>query len=154
MRGPVAGMFPYPSHSMIKNTPCRSYYTYTLSYLSVNVRNYAITPLNQPLPCPLCQHSLSIFLFLFCSLFLVLLQEWQSPLQQFFHFTRTLNSPILHFLPPLLFCTKNTGFRYGRESMTSHIKHTSERDPHAMTRGPKVSLYKSNRSKLPRKPGP
>lgn len=49
------------------------------------------------------------------------------------------------FIHPLhLFCTKNNGFRYCRESMTSHIKHTSEGDPRPMTRGPTLSLYKSN----------
>lgn len=39
------------------------------------------------------------------------------------------------------------------EPHVSHIKHRSERDPHAMTRGPTLSLYKSTGSKLPGKPG-
>lgn len=157
MRGPVVGLSPCPSNCRVKNTLCRSYYAHksTHSHFHICLRmciTCAIILLIQPLLCPLCWLSFS---FCLVSCFpcygkVLTLQEWRSPLNY-----STLNPYlILPFLPLLHFCTKNTNFQSGAESMTSHIKHTSERDPRAMTRGPTLSLYKSNCSKLPRKPGP
>lgn len=144
IRGPVVGMYPYPSHSRIKNTPCSAHTHFHISYNTFHSASALPTLSTLPfsvVSCFLCYGK-------------VLKQERRSLPLQSFRFTSIFNPPILHFYPPLHFCTKNTGFCYGRESMTSHIKHTSERDPHAMTRGPTLSLYKSNCSQLPRKPGP
>lgn len=111
--------------------------------------------LNQPL-LTLSTHSL--FLLPSCFLFLVL---WESvDTTGITIFTHSYDFSTLHpfwILPSSIFGHFFTSVQRPAsypESMTSHIKHTSERDPHAMTRGPTHSLYKSSRFKLPRKPEP
>lgn len=61
-------------------------------------------------------------------------------------------------LPPLHSFTKTTSFCFRRESMASHINHTSEggraAEPLAQTRAPTLSLYKSNSLEGPEKESP
>lgn len=128
--------------------------------MCLNMYIYATVLLKQLLLCPLCQHSLFLISCSVC--YEESVDATGDGIEVFTHYNFSNLQPYLsqpptaqtHFNHLIHFCTKNTSFLSGAQSTTSHIKHTPERDPHTTTRGPALSLYKSNCSKLPRKPGP